>query len=133
MHSEDGTPRVGPAAGPDTALGRAVVDELVLPASGNHHGTMFAGAAMTLVIRAAYIAAARAAGRLVVLAAVEQVDFRAPVPIGSVVRATAEVVSRGRRSMRVHVTIAEAPDAQDPPAGEPAVEGTLVMVAEAED
>lgn len=112
--------------GHDLALAEAVVTDVVFLDQCNGHGTLFAGAALVLMSRAAWIAAARAAQGNVVMAAVERCDFRRPVLPGEVVEIAARVTRVGRASMTVTlVGTAAAP-------GRPAsvfAEGSFVMVA----
>jgi acyl-CoA hydrolase len=77
----------------------------VFPGQLNHHGTYFGGAGLALMSRAAFVAASRAARADVVIAAVDQVEFRCPVLVGDLVEATARVERHGTRSMTVAVEV----------------------------
>ncbi|WP_207901999.1 acyl-CoA thioesterase [Rhodovulum euryhalinum] len=77
---------------------------LIFPESVNPHGTLFAGAGLALMSKAAFLAASRRARRQVVMAASEKIDFRTPVLPGQVLELTATVTRVGRSSMRVVVT-----------------------------
>ncbi len=89
-----------PAPGPVTRLGR-----LVQPADANEHGTLFGGEAMRFMDEAAAVAAIRYSRGSVVTAHVDAVDFRASVPIGAFLEASARVVGVGRTSMLVEVIL----------------------------
>ncbi len=89
-----------PAPGPITRLGR-----LIHPADANVHGTLFGGEAMRFMDEAAGVAAFRYARGSVVTAHVDAIDFRAPVPIGAFLEASAQVVALGRTSMTVDVVL----------------------------
>jgi len=80
------------------------LQELVLPALANHHGTLFAGQGLQLMAKAAFLAARRLAQREVVMAAVSRVDFVAPAPVGHALTLRAWVSRVGRSSMTVCVT-----------------------------
>ena len=80
------------------------MQELVLPALANHHGTLFAGQGLQLMAKAAFLAARSLAQREVVMAAVSRVDFVAPAPVGHALTLRAWVSRVGRSSMTVCVT-----------------------------
>ncbi|MBL3569777.1 acyl-CoA thioesterase [Rhodovulum sp. BSW8] len=77
---------------------------LIFPETVNHHGTLFAGAGLALMSKAAFLAASRRARRPVVMAAAEKIDFRTPVLPGQMLELTATVVRVGRSSMQVEVS-----------------------------
>ncbi len=79
------------------------LSELVLPADGNHYGTLFGPNAMALLGKAAFLAATRYSRQSVVMAAARQIDFVAPVPIGSLLNLLAQITRVGRSSMTVRV------------------------------
>ncbi len=77
--------------------------EMVFPEQSNHYGTLFGGTALSLMGKAAFVAASRHARRAVVMADSERVDFHMPVKVGQVVELVAQVVRTGRTSMTVVV------------------------------
>lgn len=79
--------------------------EIVFPEQANHYGTLFGGSALSLMGKAAFVAASRRARRAVVMAGTEKVDFHRPVQVGQVVELTAAVVRVGRTSMTVEVDV----------------------------
>src|SRR5690606_14172592 len=83
--------------------------EMVLPPLSNHYGTLFAGQALALMSKAAFVAASRHAGHDVVMARCSQVDFFAPIPQGRALELLAQVVRTGRTSMSVQVLGQMAP------------------------
>ena len=86
--------------------------EMILPDQANHYGTLFGGRGLSLMTRAAFVAASRHAREKIVLAACHDARFVAPVPMGSLFALTATVVGVGRSSMRVHVDgVCERPEA----------------------
>lgn len=82
---------------------------LVFPGDTNHQGQLFGGEAMSLMGKAAYIAAARHSRTEVGMAASDKIDFIAPTREGELLDVCAEVCEVGHSSMRVAV-LAEAED-----------------------
>ena len=79
--------------------------ELVFPDQANHYGTLFCGAALSLMGKAAFVAATRRARRAVVMANSDKVQFHEPVRVGEIVELTARVERVGRSSMTVAVEV----------------------------
>ncbi len=79
--------------------------DLVFPNQTNHKGTLFGGVALSMMDKAASIAAHRYARNTVVTASIERTDFVAPVYEGELAEVTAVVVKSGRSSMVVEVTL----------------------------
>ncbi len=79
--------------------------DIVLPEQLNHRGTLFGGVALSMMDRAAFVAATRHSRQTVVTVGVEQVDYVAPVHIGEIVEVVAEVIATGRTSMTIDVTM----------------------------
>ena len=86
-----------------TPAGTAELRELVLPVHANHRSTLFAGQALGLLAKAAFLAARSAAQAEVVMAGVTGVDFLSPVPVGHQLCLRAWVSRIGRSSMTVCV------------------------------
>ena len=105
--------------------------EVVFPEQANHHGTLFAGNALSLMGKAAVVVASRMARRSVVMAASDRVDFLAPVKVGQMLECVARVESVGRTSMIVRVEAFS----EGLTSGERclAIQGRFVMVAVDED
>jgi acyl-CoA hydrolase len=84
--------------------------EMVFPEHANHYGTLFGGHALSLMGKAAFVAATRHARCSVVMATSDKVEFHEPVRIGELVELSARVERVGRSSMTVAVSvIAERP------------------------
>jgi uncharacterized protein (TIGR00369 family) len=79
--------------------------ELMMPNMANTLGNVFGGVILSLVDRAAAVAAIRHAGGPCVTVSVDQVDFREPIHVGELVTARASVNYVGRTSMEVGVRI----------------------------
>lgn len=78
---------------------------IVFPEQANHEGCLFGGEALALMDKAAFVAASRYSRRRVVTARSDGCDFRAPVRVGHLVEATAEVIATGRTSVSVDVQL----------------------------
>jgi len=83
--------------------------QLVFPGDTNHLGQLFGGNAMSIMGKAAYIAASRHTRFDVGMAASDKIDFIAPTLEGEMLDVIAEVIKVGRTSMTVSV-LAEAED-----------------------
>ncbi|MBS0224202.1 MAG: acyl-CoA thioesterase [Proteobacteria bacterium] len=79
--------------------------EVVFPEQSNHYGTLFGGTALSLMGKAAFVAASRRARSAVVMAASDKVEFHMPVQVGQIVELVAEVVRVGASSMTVVVEV----------------------------
>lgn len=101
--------------------------EIVFPDHCNHLGSLFGGQALAWMDKAAFLAAGRFAGRTVVTARSDRIDFRAAVKLGDIVELRAKVVGVGRSSMTVRVSLLRepTPGAQQ----QLATSGEFVMVA----
>ena len=76
---------------------------LILPRDANHHGTLYAGALLTLVLEAGYATAYRSVGPSANLVLKRVLDLRCfePVPIGLVVEIRGREVHRARAQVVV--------------------------------
>jgi acyl-CoA hydrolase len=83
--------------------------ELMMPQHANNLGHVFGGVILSMMDKAAAIAAIRHARRNVVTASIDRVDFREPVKVGDLVVMQASVNFVGRSSMEVGVRV-EAED-----------------------
>ena len=79
--------------------------DIVMPEQLNHRGTLFGGVALSMMDRAAFVAATRHSRQTVVTVGVEQVDYVAPVHIGEIVEVQGVVTATGRTSMTIDVTM----------------------------
>jgi acyl-CoA hydrolase len=83
--------------------------ELMMPQHANNLGHVFGGVILSMMDKAAAIAAIRHARQTVVTASIDRVDFREPVKLGDLVVMHASVNYVGRSSMEVGVRV-EAED-----------------------
>lgn len=81
------------------------MSELMMPHHANNLGNVFGGVILSLVDRAAAVAATRHARRQCVTVSVDRVDFLEPIYLGELVTAQASVNYVGRTSMEVGVRI----------------------------
>ncbi|MFD1731423.1 acyl-CoA thioesterase [Deinococcus malanensis] len=84
---------------------RARMLELVFPKDTNYHGTAFGGWVLSLMDKAASVAAVRHASGNVVTARMDGVDFHVPIRVGDAVALDARVVRVGRTSMTIQVDV----------------------------
>ena len=76
-----------------------------MPQHVNNLGNVFGGVVLSMVDRAAAVAAMRHSGRPAVTVSIERVDFREPVYAGELVTCSARVNYVGRTSMEVGVRV----------------------------
>lgn len=79
--------------------------ELVTPQMANGHGTLFGGALLALVDKAAFVAAVRHSRMQCVTANFDKVEFLEPVAIGELVIVRARVVNVGNSSLSVRIRV----------------------------
>lgn len=77
--------------------------ELILPQQANHYGTLFGPNALALLGKAAFLVTARFTRQPVVMAGAKQIDFLAPIPVGTLLNFHARVTRVGRTSLSVQV------------------------------
>jgi acyl-CoA hydrolase len=82
-----------------------ILIETLLPKDTNSHGSIFGGIIMSIMDKAAGVAAWKYAQNPVVTAGVEQITFHTPIQVGEVVRATATVIYTGRTSIDIEVLV----------------------------
>jgi acyl-CoA hydrolase len=92
-----------PVSAPDAegVFAPLVVVDMVWPDQSNHHGTLFGGAALSMLDRVAFVVGSKVLRGSVVTAAVSRLDFAAPAPAGYLVECRAQVLRRGQRSVTV--------------------------------
>ena len=81
------------------------ITTIVMPHMQNVLGDLFGGNLMALVDQAAAVAAIRHAGGPAVTAAIDRVDFRERIPVGSLVTCQACVDFVGNSSMDISVEV----------------------------
>ena len=87
------------------SLAEGLVSELMMPHHVNNFGNVFGGVILSMVDRAALVAAMRHAGRNCLTVSIDRVDFREPIYAGELVTCHARVTFAGRTSMEVGVKV----------------------------
>ena len=77
----------------------------VLPNTTNHYNTLFGGTAMALMDEVAFICATRFSRKRVVTASSDRIDFKRPIPAGTIIELVARVSYVGNTSLKVRVDI----------------------------
>jgi len=77
----------------------------VLPNTTNHYNTLFGGTAMMLMDEVAFICATRFARKRMVTASSDRIDFKRPIPAGTIIELVARVSYVGNTSLKVRVDI----------------------------
>lgn len=77
----------------------------IFPNTTNHYNTLFGGNALQLMDEASFICATRFSRKKVVTISSDKVDFKKPIPAGTIVELVATVVKVGNTSCVVKVDI----------------------------
>lgn len=77
----------------------------IFPNTTNHYDTLFGGTALQWMDEVSFICATRFARQRVVTVSSDRVDFKKPIPAGSIVELIASVKRVGRTSMQIQVDI----------------------------
>src|ERR1700749_5044145 len=77
----------------------------VFPSDTNHHDTLFGGTAMQLMDEVAFITATRFARKRMVTVSSDKIDFKKPIPAGTIIELVGSVKNVGTKSIRISVDI----------------------------
>ena len=77
----------------------------VFPDSTNHYDTLFGGTAMHLMNEAAFITATRFSRQKVVTVCSDRIDFKVPIPAGTIIVWIGKVSHVGNTSLKIKVDI----------------------------
>lgn len=77
----------------------------VFPNTTNHYDTLFGGTAMQLMDEVAFIAATRFTRQTVVTVSSDRIDFKKPIPAGTIVELIGKITHIGNKSLKVSVEI----------------------------
>ena len=77
----------------------------VFPNTTNHYDTLFGGTAMQLMDEVAFITATRFSRKKVVTVSSDRIDFKVPIPAGTIIELIGEVSRVGNTSLDVTVEI----------------------------
>lgn len=99
----------------------------IFPNTTNHYDTLFGGTALMWMDEVAFITATRFSRQKMVTVSSDRVDFKKPVPAGTIAELIGRVKHVGKTSLVVHVDVFLEQMYSD--AREKAMEGTFTMVA----
>ena len=91
--------------GRPAGLSATEMTEIVLPQHANAIGTAFGGTVLSWIDICAAVAAQRHCRRVAVTAAIDEVQFLAPIRVGDVVRLTSRINAVFRTSLEVEVLV----------------------------
>jgi len=77
----------------------------VFPNTTNHYDTLFGGMAMQMMDEVAFISATRFSRQRMVTVSSDRIDFKKPIPSGTIVELKAKVAKVGSTSLDVRVDI----------------------------
>lgn len=86
-------------------LSETRIFKAVFPNTTNHYDTLFGGTAMQLMDEVAFIAATRFSRQRMVTVSSDRIDFKKPIPAGTIVELVGRVAYIGRTSVKVKVDI----------------------------
>ncbi len=77
----------------------------VFPSTTNHYDTLFGGAALSLMDEVAFITATRFTRKRCVTVCSDRVDFKHPIPSGTIIELVGKVSKIGTKSLDIQVDI----------------------------
>ncbi|TYB75727.1 acyl-CoA thioesterase [Bizionia myxarmorum] len=77
----------------------------VFPNTTNHYHTLFGGTAMQLMDETAFITATRFSRQKMVTVSSDKIDFKKPIPAGTIIELSGYVTHVGNTSLKVRVDI----------------------------
>ena len=77
----------------------------VFPNTTNHYDTLFGGTAMALMDEVAFITATRFGRKKMVTVSSDRIDFKHPIPGGTIIELVGRVVKTGNTSLEVSVEL----------------------------
>jgi acyl-CoA hydrolase len=81
------------------------VFKAVFPNNTNHYDTLFGGTAMQLMDEVAFITATRFSRLKMVTVSSDKIDFKKPIPAGTLIELIGKVIHIGNSSLKVEVEI----------------------------
>ena len=99
----------------------------VFPNTTNHYDTLFGGTAMQLMDETAFITATRFCRQQMVTVSSDKIDFKKPIPAGTIIELIGYVTYVGNTSLKVRVDIFV--EEMDSDFREKAVSGEFTFVA----
>ncbi|GAA0876641.1 acyl-CoA thioesterase [Wandonia haliotis] len=77
----------------------------VFPNTTNHYDTLFGGTAMQLMDEVAFITATRFSRQRMVTVSSDRIDFKKPIPAGTIIELVGRITYLGNTSLKVRVDI----------------------------
>src|SRR5688572_9672586 len=77
----------------------------VFPGTTNHYDTLFGGTALYAMDEVAFIAATRFSRQRMVTVSSDRIDFKKPIPAGTIVELIGKVTYLGKTSLKIRVEI----------------------------
>ena len=77
----------------------------VFPNTTNHYDTLFGGSAMHLMDEVAFITATRFSRQKMVTVSSDKIDFKKPIPAGTIVELIGTVTGVGNTSLKVKIDV----------------------------
>lgn len=77
----------------------------VFPSTTNHYDTLFGGTAMQLMDEVAFITATRYSRQRMVTVSSDRIDFKKPIPGGTIIELIGRITYLGNTSLKVKVDI----------------------------
>lgn len=84
---------------------KTTIFKAVFPNTTNHYDTLFGGTAMQLMDETAFITATRFSRQRMVTVSSDKIDFKKPIPAGTIAELTGKVTYIGTTSLKVRVDI----------------------------
>ncbi|MCC3157813.1 acyl-CoA thioesterase [Hymenobacter sp. 15J16-1T3B] len=94
-----------PDLAPRIAAAETRLFKAVFPNTTNHYDTLFGGTAMQLMDEVAFIAATRFSRKRMVTVSSDRINFRMPIPAGTIVELIGRISRIGTKSLDVTVDI----------------------------
>jgi len=82
---------------------RTIITRAVFPSTTNHYDTLFGGQAMEWMDEVAFITATRFSRQRMVTVSSDKIDFKKPIPAGSIIELMGIVTHVGKSSLKVKV------------------------------
>ena len=86
-------------------LAETRIFKTVFPNTTNHYDTLFGGTAMALMDEVAFITATRFTRKTMVTVSSDRIDFKQPIPAGTIIELIGKIQHVGNTSLKVLVEI----------------------------
>lgn len=81
------------------------VFKAVFPSTTNHYDTLFGGTAMQLMDEVAFITATRFTRKMCVTVCSDKIDFKKPIPAGTIIECVGKIGKLGNTSLDVNIEV----------------------------